>query len=85
MPITSLSKHFGSAIRQRRLAAGLSQEKLAEKSGLHPTYISMVERGVRNPTLDVAARIAKALKVALPALIEEAQTQRGAGRGAKGS
>jgi hypothetical protein len=33
----------------------------------------MVERGVRNPTLDAASRIAKALKVSLPSLIEEAQ------------
>ena len=44
------------------MAAGLSQEKLAETAGLHPTYVSMVERGIRNPTLDVAARIAKALE-----------------------
>lgn len=69
----SMSKLFGSAVRARRMAAGISQERLAERSGLHPTYISMVERGVRNPTLDVAFRIAKALRVGLPALIEQAQ------------
>lgn len=69
----SISKLFGSAVRARRTAAGISQEKLAERSGLHPTYISMVERGVRNPTLDAANRIAKALKVSLPLLITEAQ------------
>jgi transcriptional regulator with XRE-family HTH domain len=74
---TRLSKDFGNAVRRRRTAAGLSQEKLAESAGLHPTYVSMVERGVRNPTLDVAARIAKALKVPLPRLVEEAQTCRG--------
>ena len=73
MPAPSISKLFGSAVRARRIAAGLSQEKLAERSGLHPTYISMVERGVRNPTLDASARIAKALKVGFPTLIEEAQ------------
>jgi transcriptional regulator with XRE-family HTH domain len=73
MPASSISKLFGSAVRVRRTAAGISQEKLAERSGLHPTYISMVERGVRNPTLDAASRIAKALKVSLPQLIEEAQ------------
>lgn len=60
------------------MTAGISQEKLAERSGLHSTYISMVERGVRNPTLDAANRIAKALKVGLPLLIEEAQN--GAGK-----
>jgi len=58
------------------MAVGMSQEKLAERAGLHPTYVSMIERGVRNATLDVAARIAKALKVELPKLIEEAQSKR---------
>ena len=55
----------------------MSQEKLAERAGLHPTYIGMIERGVRNATLDVAARIAKALKVELPKLIEESLQKRG--------
>ena len=55
----------------------MSQEKLAERAGLHPTYVSMIERGVRNATLDVAARIAKALKVTLPKLIEESLQKRG--------
>jgi transcriptional regulator with XRE-family HTH domain len=73
MPSSSISKSFGFAVRQRRIAAGISQEKLAERSGLHPTYVSMIERGVRNPTLDTAVKVAKALKVELPKLIEEAQ------------
>ena len=77
MPISSISRQFGNAVRSRRTAVGMSQEKLAEKAGLHPTYIGMIERGVRNATLDVAARIAKALKVELPKLIEEAQSKRG--------
>jgi transcriptional regulator with XRE-family HTH domain len=66
-----MSQRFGVAVRNRRLAAGLSQETLAEKANIHPTYLSMVERGVRNATLDVAARIAKGLKVGLPTLIQE--------------
>ena len=72
---SSISKPFGLTIRRRRVAAGLSQERLAELAGLHPTYISMVEHGVRNPTLDAAAGIAKGLRVALPKLLEEAQQQ----------
>ena len=71
----SISKLFGQAVRSRRLAAGITQEKLAEHAGLHPTYISMVERGVRNPTLDASDRIAGVLKVSLPKLISEAQGQ----------
>lgn len=59
------------------MASGMSQEKLAERAGLHPTYVSMIERGVRNATLVVSARLAKALKVGLPKLIEEAQQKRG--------
>ena len=77
MPSPSISKLFGAAVRRRRMAASLSLETLAERAGLHPTYVSMVERGVRKPTLDVAARLAKALKVGLPKLIEEAQQRRG--------
>ena len=79
MPRSSMSKHFGMAVRKRRLAAGWTQEMLAERAGLHPTYVSMVERGVRNPTLDVSARIAKALKVSLAGIIDEAQQRRGNG------
>jgi XRE family transcriptional regulator, regulator of sulfur utilization len=77
MPVSSLSKPFGQTVRRRRMAAGFSQEKLAEQAGLHPTYISMIERGVRNATLDTASRIAKALKMSLPRLIEQAQQTRG--------
>ena len=83
MPAPVLSRRFGIAVRARRIEEGLSQEKLAELAGLHPTYVGMVERGVRNPTLDVAARLAKALKVSLPKLIEQALSQRGT-KGRKG-
>jgi transcriptional regulator with XRE-family HTH domain len=68
---------FGLIVRRRRTMAGISQEKLAEHAGLHPTYISMIERGHRNPTLDAADRIASALKASLPILIEESEEQRG--------
>jgi transcriptional regulator with XRE-family HTH domain len=69
---STISKSFGITVRALRIAANVSQEKLAQSAELHPTYISMLERGIRNPTLDVAARIAKALKLTLPKLIEKA-------------
>jgi len=75
MSVPNISKLFGLAVRTRRLAAGITQEKLAEQASLHPTYISMVERGVRNPTLDAADRIASVLNISLPRLIEAAQNQ----------
>lgn len=53
------------AIRTRK---GLSQEALAEISGLHRTYISGIERGIRNPTLSIILQIAAALQVQ-PALL----------------
>jgi transcriptional regulator with XRE-family HTH domain len=72
MAASGISKLFGLVVRSKRTAAGLTQERLAELAKLHPTYISMVERGVRNPTLDASAKIADALKMGLPELIAEA-------------
>lgn len=83
MSESQTSKRLGAAIRRQRVKAGLSQEELAEQAGLHTTYISMVERGIRNPTVDVAARIAKALRISLPRLI--ALAERGLGKAAKAS
>ncbi len=52
---------FGRSVRRRRENKALTQEKLAEKAGLDPTYISGIERGLRNPGIRNVARIAKAL------------------------
>jgi transcriptional regulator with XRE-family HTH domain len=54
---------FGRAVRKRRIALGLSQEELAERADLHRTYISDIERGSRNVSLENIKRIAGALKV----------------------
>ena len=52
---------LGLNVRRRREARELTQEKLAEKAGLDPTYISGIERGLRNPGIKNVARLAKAL------------------------
>ncbi|WP_182547935.1 helix-turn-helix domain-containing protein [Phyllobacterium myrsinacearum] len=58
------SRHVvGRNVRRIREERGLSQEKLAFETELHRTYISGVERGVRNPTVLVIDRLAKALGV----------------------
>ena len=52
---------FGENVRKRRLELGLSQEKLAEAANLHFTYVSSVERGERNISLENIAKLANAL------------------------
>lgn len=61
--IKDLNKAFGLRIRNVRKKQGLSQEDLAEKAGLHPTYVGGVERGERNPSLESILKIASALEV----------------------
>jgi transcriptional regulator with XRE-family HTH domain len=69
----SLGAAVGVAIRNRRTAMGLSQEQLGEVAGLDRTYISGVERGVRNPTISSLGRIASALECDLSAILIEAE------------
>ncbi len=52
---------LGLNVRKNREAREFTQEKLAEKSGLDPTYISDIERGLRNPGIKNVAKLAKAL------------------------
>lgn len=59
-----LRKLVGKNVRQLRQQRGWSQEDLAFEADLDRTYVSGVERGVRNPTVVVIARLAAALKVA---------------------
>mgnify|MGYP003518448762 CR=1 FL=1 len=61
---------FGQRVKQLRLQAGLSQEAFADKCGLDRTYISGIERGVRNPTLEVINTIANGLNVKLEVLFQ---------------
>lgn len=54
---------FGLNVKMHREEKGISQEKLAEEAGLHRTYISAVERGVRSISLKNIQKIATALKI----------------------
>jgi transcriptional regulator with XRE-family HTH domain len=72
-----LSAAFAKVIRKHRARKGLSQEALAEMAGIHHTYVGLVERGKRTPTIDVAERLARALGRKLSALIAEAEREYG--------
>jgi transcriptional regulator with XRE-family HTH domain len=63
--MTNIKAQFGQVVKQYRVKQGLSQEKLAEKTGLHRTYISEVERGERNISLENIKKIAVSLDVNL--------------------
>ncbi len=54
---------FGQKMQKVRKSQGISQEELAARLSLHRTYVGMVERGERNPTIRTLYKIAKALKV----------------------
>ncbi|MDE3050162.1 MAG: helix-turn-helix transcriptional regulator [Nitrospirota bacterium] len=61
---------LGQAIRKQREQLGLSQEKLAERCGFDRTYISMLERGKRNPSLLNLLKLAKGLQTSVSHLTE---------------
>jgi transcriptional regulator with XRE-family HTH domain len=69
MARTTAQQKLGKKIRELRHNAELSQEKLGEITGLDRTYISGIERGVRNPSLRNIEKLAKAFKVKVTELI----------------
>ena len=62
---------LGQTVAKYRQEKELSQEALAERAGLNRTYLSDIERGVRNPGIKNVARLAKALGVSTARLVEE--------------
>lgn len=69
--MSEIAKIIGQRVRNYRIDKGLSQEKLAELSGCHPTYIGQVERGEKNATLESIEKIASAMNVSLAQLFEK--------------
>lgn len=69
--MSEISKFIGQRIRNYRTQQKLSQEKLAELSGCHPTYIGQLERGEKNATLESIEKISSALGVPLSKLFEK--------------
>ena len=65
MPNSPLSKRFGARIRELRLALGMTQEEFADHCGYARTYMSRVETGGANPSLDAIQTMATGLNVGL--------------------
>lgn len=70
MPVTPTRKQFAKRLRFLREKAGLSQEELGFKSGLHRTYIGSIERAEQNISVDNIHKLAKALKIPVEELFK---------------
>lgn len=66
----SISLIFGKRIKDLRTAKKISQERLAELSGLHATYIGQIERGEKSPTIDSVYKISTGLNISLSEIFE---------------
>lgn len=65
----TLQQIFAGNLRQRRKAMGMSQEALALQAGVDRTFVSQIERGIGNPSLQTMARLANTLSIELAALL----------------
>ena len=71
MKNSAVRHQFGETIRQERLTQNISQEDLAEKCGLHRTYIGSVERGERNLAIENIVKISSALGLKASELLKK--------------
>jgi CheY-like chemotaxis protein/predicted XRE-type DNA-binding protein len=72
MSTIDLKTLLGAAIKTERTSLRISQEELAHRAGLHRTYVSDLERGTRNPSVDSIGKLARALQVSVSRLFEQA-------------
>lgn len=68
--MAAIQTRLGKNVARLRRERGLSQEAFADHAQIHRTYISDIERGARNPTIEVVAKIANALGVKPGALLD---------------
>lgn len=78
--MSDIAKILGQRIRKYRTSKGLSQEKLSELAGCHPTYIGQIERGEKNVSVESIEKISTALNIPLSRLFEKLGTEESATR-----
>ncbi len=74
-PLSGSERAFGQALREIRRERRLSQEKLALEAGFDRTYISLIERGVRSPTIRVLVKLAGVLKIRPSEIIQRMEAR----------
>jgi len=72
----TLGRMIGQELRKAREAAGLSQEELSFKAGVHRTYVSLLERDKKSPPLTVLFRLCKALGISPSRLVARIERRR---------
>ncbi|PZN33847.1 MAG: XRE family transcriptional regulator [Proteobacteria bacterium] len=70
----TLAKRVGLALRKRREALEISQEDFAERIGMHRTYYSAIERGLKNVRLDTLERVCASLKARTWEVLKDAES-----------
>lgn len=67
------AQQFGEVLKEARLRTGLSQQELSFQASIHWTYVSQLERGLKNPTLSVVLRLAAALDTSAAELVADVE------------
>jgi transcriptional regulator with XRE-family HTH domain len=75
MTSTDLLSAFGDVVKQQRLAQGFSQEAFARRCGIHRTYMTHIERGMKMPSIDVAQRLAWGLGLEVSELFSQVEAK----------
>lgn len=68
------SLNFGQALKARRMALSVSQEELAYRAGVDRTFISRIERGIRQPTITTIFSLSQALEISASELVKDVES-----------
>jgi transcriptional regulator with XRE-family HTH domain len=71
--MTDINKALGQVLIKHRTLLKISQEELADRAGIHRTYVSQIERGLKSPTLSVLFHISKSLNTTASVLMAEVE------------